>query len=91
MDIWFVTGASRGLGARITREALDRGHGVIATRPPAGRSGEGREAVVDITEVADPPLRLRLGADAVERVEAKPDLVRCELDAWRHEALATGF
>jgi hypothetical protein len=31
MSVWFVTGASRGLGAGITREALDRGHSVIAT------------------------------------------------------------
>ncbi|RSS36769.1 SDR family NAD(P)-dependent oxidoreductase, partial [Streptomyces sp. WAC07061] len=31
MGVWFVTGASRGLGAEITREALRRGHGVIAT------------------------------------------------------------
>lgn len=31
MSVWFVTGASRGLGAEITREALDRGHSVIAT------------------------------------------------------------
>ncbi|MFI6800760.1 SDR family NAD(P)-dependent oxidoreductase [Streptosporangium canum] len=31
MGVWFVTGASRGLGAEIVREALSRGHGVIAT------------------------------------------------------------
>ncbi|MET9724139.1 SDR family NAD(P)-dependent oxidoreductase [Streptomyces zaomyceticus] len=31
MSVWFVTGASRGLGAEITREVLDRGHRVIAT------------------------------------------------------------
>ncbi|WP_311736941.1 MULTISPECIES: SDR family NAD(P)-dependent oxidoreductase [Streptomyces] len=30
MSIWLITGASRGLGAAITREALDRGHSVIA-------------------------------------------------------------
>jgi NAD(P)-dependent dehydrogenase (short-subunit alcohol dehydrogenase family) len=31
MSIWFVTGASRGIGAAIVREALDRGHKVAAT------------------------------------------------------------
>src|SRR6266700_2661213 len=31
MSVWFVTGASRGLGAAITREALSRGHQVTAT------------------------------------------------------------
>src|SRR5689334_5967872 len=31
MSVWFVTGASRGLGAEITREVLHRGHSVVAT------------------------------------------------------------
>jgi NADP-dependent 3-hydroxy acid dehydrogenase YdfG len=31
MSVWFVTGASRGFGAEIAREALSRGHQVVAT------------------------------------------------------------
>ncbi|MBT2498560.1 SDR family NAD(P)-dependent oxidoreductase [Agromyces sp. ISL-38] len=31
MSVWFITGASRGLGAAITRAALDAGHQVAAT------------------------------------------------------------
>lgn len=31
MSVWFITGASRGLGAAIVREALSRGHQVAAT------------------------------------------------------------
>lgn len=31
MTIWFITGASRGFGLEIVREALDRGHSVVAT------------------------------------------------------------
>jgi NAD(P)-dependent dehydrogenase (short-subunit alcohol dehydrogenase family) len=31
MSVWLITGASRGLGAAIAREALDRGHTVVAT------------------------------------------------------------
>jgi NAD(P)-dependent dehydrogenase (short-subunit alcohol dehydrogenase family) len=31
MSIWFITGASRGFGAEITRAALARGHRVVAT------------------------------------------------------------
>lgn len=31
MSVWFITGASRGLGAAIVREALSRGHRVVAT------------------------------------------------------------
>lgn len=30
-NVWFVTGASRGLGIRIARAALDAGHSVVAT------------------------------------------------------------
>ncbi|MGV9693027.1 hypothetical protein ACWDUX_28425 [Streptomyces sp. NPDC003444] len=85
MGVWFVTGASRGLGAEITREALARNDG----RQP-GDPAKAARAVVDVTEAAEPPLRLQLGADAVERVEAKLDLVRRELDRWRHVALSTG-
>ncbi|MEU7072426.1 oxidoreductase [Streptomyces narbonensis] len=73
-------------GAGPVREALAHNNG----RQP-GDPVKAAKAVVDITETADPPLRLQLGADAVERVEAKLDLVRRELDAWRHEALATGI
>jgi NAD(P)-dependent dehydrogenase (short-subunit alcohol dehydrogenase family) len=31
MTVWFITGASRGFGLEITREALSRGDSVIAT------------------------------------------------------------
>lgn len=49
------------------------------------------KAIVDVTETAEPPLRLQLGTDAVERVEAKLDLVRRELDQWRDVALSTSI
>jgi NADP-dependent 3-hydroxy acid dehydrogenase YdfG len=31
MSVWFITGASRGFGLEIAREALTRGHDVVAT------------------------------------------------------------
>jgi NAD(P)-dependent dehydrogenase (short-subunit alcohol dehydrogenase family) len=46
-------------------------------------------AIVDLPDAADPPLRLQLGPDAVERVEAKLEQVRRELDEWRAVALST--
>ncbi|MEU3479639.1 oxidoreductase [Streptomyces sp. NPDC033754] len=72
-------------GAGPVREALAMNDG----RQP-GDPVKAAKAIVDITEVAEPPLRLQLGADAIERVEAKLDLVRRELDEWRHVALSTG-
>jgi len=37
MAVYFVTGSSRGFGAEITREALSRGHQVVATARSAAR------------------------------------------------------
>jgi len=31
--VWFITGASRGLGLEIARAALDRGDSVVAAAP----------------------------------------------------------
>ncbi|GEC08735.1 short-chain dehydrogenase/reductase [Streptomyces spinoverrucosus] len=73
-------------GAGPVREALAQNDG----RQP-GDPVKAAKAIVDITEVDEPPLRLQLGADAVERVEAKLDLVRRELDEWRHVALSTAI
>jgi NAD(P)-dependent dehydrogenase (short-subunit alcohol dehydrogenase family) len=53
MSVWFVTGASRGFGAEIVKEALARGNQVAA------------RAVfdTDLAEAAHPPLRIQLGAE----------------------------
>nr|BEK64520.1 oxidoreductase [Kitasatospora purpeofusca] len=73
-------------GAGPVREALARydGH-------QPGDPVKAARAVVDLADLAEPPLRLQLGADAVERVEAKLELVRRELDRWRDVALSTSF
>ncbi|WP_406116226.1 SDR family NAD(P)-dependent oxidoreductase [Kitasatospora purpeofusca] len=71
-------------GAGPVREALVRydGH-------QPGDPAKAARAVVDLVGAAEPPLRLQLGADAVDRVEAKLELVRRELDQWREVALST--
>ncbi|MEV4417199.1 SDR family NAD(P)-dependent oxidoreductase, partial [Catellatospora sp. NPDC049609] len=55
----------------------------------AGDPAKAAAAILDVTELAEPPLRLQLGADSVARIEAKLDLVRRELEQWRHVALGT--
>ncbi|MEU8927837.1 oxidoreductase [Kitasatospora sp. NPDC048545] len=70
-------------GAGPVREALAYYNG----RQP-GDPVKAAKAIVDVTEAAEPPLRLQLGTDAVDRVEAKLDLVRRELDQWRHVAVS---
>ncbi|MEU9718151.1 oxidoreductase [Streptomyces sp. NPDC047976] len=76
--------ADYAVGAGPVREALAANDGLQPGDPV-----KGAKAVVDVTEAAEPPLRLQLGADAVERVEAKLDLVRRELDQWRGTSLST--
>jgi NAD(P)-dependent dehydrogenase (short-subunit alcohol dehydrogenase family) len=53
MSVWLVTGASRGFGAEIVKEALARGNQVAA------------RAVfdTDLAEAAHPPLRIQLSTD----------------------------
>ncbi|MEV7414784.1 SDR family NAD(P)-dependent oxidoreductase [Streptomyces sp. NPDC089919] len=71
-------------GAGPVREALARSDG-----HQPGDPAKAAKAVVDLVGLDRPPLRLQLGADAVERIEAKLATVRRELDTWRPVALAT--
>jgi len=60
MSTWFIAGASRGLGAEITRTALARGHQVVATARDAAQvraafpgAGDALLAVpLDVTSLA---------------------------------------
>jgi len=59
-QVWFVTGATRGMGAAFARAALDAGHAVVATgRDPdavadaVGESERLLTAELDVTEPAD--------------------------------------
>ncbi|MFE1897554.1 oxidoreductase [Streptomyces yangpuensis] len=73
-------------GAGPVREAMSTFDGL-----QPGDPAKAARAIVDVTEAEQPPLRLQLGADAVERIETKLDLVRRELDRWRHVALSTAI
>jgi NAD(P)-dependent dehydrogenase (short-subunit alcohol dehydrogenase family) len=70
--------------AGATRETI-----VTYNHVQRGDPARAAAAIVDITEIDEPPLRLQLGADSIERIEAKLDLVRRELDQWRSVALST--
>lgn len=41
-QVWFITGANKGLGAAIAKEALDKGYKVVAT----ARKTEGIEKIL---------------------------------------------
>jgi NAD(P)-dependent dehydrogenase (short-subunit alcohol dehydrogenase family) len=67
MSVWFITGASRGFGLEITKEALSRGDSVVATaRKP--------QAVLDaISEGGDQLLAVGLDVGDPEQVTAAVD------------------
>jgi short-subunit dehydrogenase len=56
-----------------------------------GDPAKAAAAMVKITEVENPPLRLQLGADCVAAVETKLDQVKAELNQWRDLATSTAF
>jgi NAD(P)-dependent dehydrogenase (short-subunit alcohol dehydrogenase family) len=72
MSVWFITGASRGLGAAIAREALSRGHQVVATARNADdvrkAFPDADDALLPITaDVTDEQQLRDAAAAAVER------------------------
>ena len=69
-----------------TREMIK---GIDGSQPgdPARAAG----AILAALDAEDTPLRLPLGADAVEGIRAKLETVRHEIDEWSEVALATAF
>jgi NAD(P)-dependent dehydrogenase (short-subunit alcohol dehydrogenase family) len=47
------------------------------------------KAIADLTELAEPPLRIQLGTDALTRVGAKLDFMQAELARWRKISAST--
>jgi NAD(P)-dependent dehydrogenase (short-subunit alcohol dehydrogenase family) len=73
-----TVGRTRTVAAQ--RNGQQRGDPVAAAR-----------VIVDAALSAEPPLRLVLGADAIERVETKLESVRRDVEAWRTRSIATGY
>ena len=49
------------------------------------------QAILRVVEVANPPLRLALGQDAVEALDEKIDTLKSGLDAWRDLSVSTAL
>jgi NAD(P)-dependent dehydrogenase (short-subunit alcohol dehydrogenase family) len=85
--------------SRTAREIEDYRDSVGRTRAHAadanhGQRGDPRklaQAFITLTNAEAPPLRLPLGSDTVERIEAKNALVAKELAEWRAVATSTDF
>jgi len=72
--------------AGAAREWADTSHNA-----QPGDPAKAAAAMVKITKVENPPLRLQLGADCVAAVETKLELVKAELNQWRDLASSTAF
>jgi len=48
-------------------------------------------AMIDITGVVNPPLRLALGEDAYAMISAKIDALRAELEQWKAVTVSTNL
>ena len=57
----------------------------------AGDPVKGVRAIIHALDAPDPPLRLALGADAVQAIEAKQERDRKDIAEWRDVAIATAF
>jgi NAD(P)-dependent dehydrogenase (short-subunit alcohol dehydrogenase family) len=57
----------------------------------AGDPAKAAEAIIQVLDADDPPLRLALGADAVDAIRAKHEALRVDLDRWEELARATAF
>jgi NAD(P)-dependent dehydrogenase (short-subunit alcohol dehydrogenase family) len=60
--VWFITGASRGMGVELARAALDRGHSVVAT-------GRDPDAVIEAIGPAERLLAARLDVTRADEAE----------------------
>jgi NAD(P)-dependent dehydrogenase (short-subunit alcohol dehydrogenase family) len=84
---------------RTAREIEDYRDSVGKTRAHAadvnhGQRGDPRklaQAFIALANAKEPPLRLPLGSDTVERIESKNAFVARELAAWRTIATSTDF
>jgi NAD(P)-dependent dehydrogenase (short-subunit alcohol dehydrogenase family) len=57
----------------------------------AGDPAKAAAAIIDSLDADDPPLRLALGADAVEAIRAKHEALAAELSKWEAVSRATAF
>jgi NAD(P)-dependent dehydrogenase (short-subunit alcohol dehydrogenase family) len=56
-----------------------------------GDPAKAAKVIVDVSEAAEQPIRLQLGADCVARVEERLADIHAELNAWRDVAVSTAF
>lgn len=56
-----------------------------------GDPAKAAQAIIDAVRSEAPPLRLALGADAVDGIQQKLERLKLDMDNWREASLATAF
>ncbi|WP_249165901.1 hypothetical protein [Bradyrhizobium sp. AUGA SZCCT0431] len=64
---------------------------MTSTTASAAIRASWRRAFIRLANTKTPPLRLPLGSDTVERIEAKNAFVAKELAAWREVSTSTDW
>jgi hypothetical protein len=65
--------------------------GLTSHNAQPGDPAKAVAAMIKITEVSNPPLRLQLGADCVASISAKLEQMKEELERWRELAESTAY
>ncbi|MET0676794.1 MAG: oxidoreductase [Bradyrhizobium sp.] len=68
-----------------------RSHAADVNHGQRGDPNKLAKAFLELVNARNPPLRLPLGSDTVERIEAKNTHVGLELAIWRHLSTSTDF
>ena len=92
----FLDDSSLGRSKNVIRDyeataGTARGWADSSHNAQAGDPVKAVAAMIKITEVATPPIRLQLGADCVAAITAKLEQVKAELEQWREVAESTAF
>jgi len=62
--VWYVTGASQGLGLVLVKKLLANGYRVAACSRDAGNPDRAAELFMELAERPEPPMHLFVGSDA---------------------------
>jgi NAD(P)-dependent dehydrogenase (short-subunit alcohol dehydrogenase family) len=87
MTVWFITGASRGFGIEITRQALGRGDQVAQAGDPV----KAAKVIVDLARRDSLPERIQLGEDCFTAVASKLARTSRDQARWREIAISTAY
>lgn len=83
--------AQHEIASYVQTSGATREHMTQVNGKQLGDPARGAQAMIQVVDSANPPLRLVLGADALGRIRAKLASVASELDTWEETTVSTAF